>query len=166
MWRLPRMNAARRLLAILCILASSFGQLPAFADEFSDFLLKDLEPYRADCRDAGGELSQDADKAITRLDLDGDGREDAIVDMSAARCTTDFTPYCGTGGCPLLIYSARGKGRYLRIFDGRVLSYEIEHKGRRKAISFRLHGSFCGKHGPELCGKRVVITGRPFAFKN
>src|SRR5579864_4080706 len=160
------MKAARGFLAIVCILASSLAERPAFADDFHDFLLKDLEPYRADCRDAGGELSQDVDKAIARLDLDGDGRADAIVDMSELRCTTDFTPYCGTGGCPLLIYRSRGNGKYLRLFDGQVLSYEIEGKGRRKTISFRLHGSFCAKHGPELCVKRVVITGRPFAFKN
>ncbi len=86
------MKAARGFLAVFCILAASFGQRPAFADEFHDFLLKDLEAYRADCRDAGGELSQDVEKAITRLDLDGDGRVDAIVDMSGVRCTTDFTP--------------------------------------------------------------------------
>ena len=160
------MRAAQRCRALLCVLASAVAERPAFADDFRAFLAKELEPYRADCRDAGGALSQDVEKAVRRLDLDGDGRDDAIVDMSELRCTTDFSPFCGTEGCPLLIYKAKGGGKYLRLFDGQVLSYEIQGSGRRKTISFRLHGSFCGKHGPELCVKRVVITGKPFAFKN
>jgi hypothetical protein len=160
------MKAAHKLIALLCVFAASFASRSALADDFHDFLSKELEPYRADCRDAGGALSQDVDKAIRWLDLDGDGRDDAIVDMSELRCTTDFSPFCGTGGCPLLIFRAIGNGKYRRLFDGQVLSYEIQGEGRRKTISFRLHGSFCGKHGPELCVKRVAITGKPFEFKN
>jgi hypothetical protein len=147
----------------------AFLPLPAsqacFAEDFRDALSKELQPYRADCKNAGGELSGDVDKAITRIDLDGDGRPDAIVDMTQLPCTTDYTPYCGTGGCPLLIFRSLANGTYRRLFDGQVLSYEIEGKGKRKTIAFRLHGSFCGRKGPELCIKRVTITGRPFAFK-
>jgi len=58
------------------------------------------------CRRAGGTRVTLSVNAVRKLDLNGDGREDYIVDFHEAECVGRTSFFCGTGGCDLLILVA------------------------------------------------------------
>jgi hypothetical protein len=53
-------------------------------------------------------------------------------------------------------------GGYREVFRQQVLRYEIEPGEGARTIRFDLHGTHCGKTGPEPCSKRRRIGTRPF----
>lgn len=61
---------------------------------------------RADCQGfENGVLTVESD-ALSLVDLDGDGIEDALLDSSKFICSSALSMYCGTGGCNLTAYVA------------------------------------------------------------
>jgi hypothetical protein len=56
-------------------------------------------------------------------------------------------------------------GGVLLIGRHQVLRYEIEPGAGAHAIRFHLHGTYCGKTGPEPCSKRHTIGTRRFELK-
>lgn len=151
-----------RVLAGLLI-AACLGGTQAAAGDLPAEVENVLAGYRQDCREVGSELS-DPTGAVTRRDPDGDGRPDLLLDMRKARCDGVYTPFCGSAGCPLLIFVQDAGGKLSLIFDGLVRSYRISGSGWRKRMLFRLHGGFCGRGGTDPCSRRVRISGRPFSF--
>ena len=77
------------------------------------------------CRRAGGTRVTLSVNAVRKLDLNGDGREDYIVDFHEAECVGRTSFFCGTGGCDLLILVALRGGALRKVFDDRVREYEI-----------------------------------------
>ena len=124
-----------------------------------------LGEARKACRDAEGRKVTFQDGAVRRLDLTGHGRVDYVVDLSHATCDAAESLYCGTGGCELVILTKLPGGALTRVFEGRVLTHEVIPGAGAKRIRFRLHGSFCGKFGPEKCEKVRRIDGRVFEFR-
>ncbi|HEX8666508.1 MAG TPA: hypothetical protein VF744_21030 [Beijerinckiaceae bacterium] len=156
----------RRLIVALALanLALAGAPLaPAAAETLPKEIQDELEAYRASCREIESDLA-DAEKAIRRIDLDGDGRPDFVVHMDESRCASGHTPYCTTGGCALTFYLATPKG-VARIFDGVAWSYEVLGEGKRRSIRLRMHGGYCGLGGAEECFRTHRITGRSFDFK-
>lgn len=157
MWRRPIAALALAGLALA-------GAQPAPAVEsLPKEIRKDLEAFRASCREVESDIA-DADKAVRRVDLDGDGRPDFVVHMSESPCTGGHAPYCTTGGCALTLYLATPKG-LRRIFDGVAWSYEVLGEGKRRSIRLRMHGGYCGLGGAEECFRTHRMTGKPFDFK-
>jgi len=103
--------------------------------------------------------------AIRKLDLNGDGRDDYIVDFHETECGGRASFFCGTGGCDLLILVAQRGGALRKIFDDRVRGYEILSGRGPSEIRFVLHGSYCGSHGNPSCEKTRRITSEPFKFE-
>jgi hypothetical protein len=156
------MTPLRAPLLSITIAASLLGE-QALAGDLPSEVQGVLAGYRQDCKEVGSELSDPAG-AVARQDLDGDGRPDLLVDMTKARCDGVYTPFCGTAGCPLLIFVQRTGGKLFLIFDGPVQSYRVSGGAGRKTMLFRLHGGFCGRGGTDVCTRRVTISGRPFSF--
>ncbi len=116
------------------------------------------------CRRAGGTRVTLSVNAVRKLDLNGDGREDYIVDFHEAECVGRTSFFCGTGGCDLLILVALRGGALRKVFDDRVREYEILSGRGPSEIRFVLHGSYCGGHGNPSCEKTRRITSEPFKF--
>jgi hypothetical protein len=95
-----------------------------------------------------------------REDLDGDGVEDVVIDYAAAVCSEMASLYCGSGGCTVGFFLARGDG-YKRLFDGVIRNYAVQPGGR---LALDLHGTACGLYGFEACRKVFDITGDNFAL--
>ena len=117
----------RGLLPALLIAGSTTGS----ASGQQDFVNYPTEVRRAlvaadeSCRRAGGTRVTLTLNAIRKLDLNGDGRDDYIVDFHETECGGRASFFCGTGGCDLLILVAQRGGALRKIFDDRVRGYEI-----------------------------------------
>ena len=117
------------------------------------------------CRRAGGTRVTLSINAVRKLDLNGDGRDDYIVDFHEAECVGRASFFCGTGGCDLLILVALRGGALRKVFDDRVREYEILSGRGPSEIRFILHGSYCSGHGNPSCEKTHRITPEPFKFE-
>ena len=126
---------------------------------------KSLQYARDECRRQGGGRVTFAPDTVRKLDLTGDGRDDYIVDLHDTECAGARAVYCGTGGCTLDIIVARRGGGFRNVFSDRVLEYEILPGAGARTIRFRLHGSYCGGFGGQLCPKERKITGKSFVFR-
>jgi hypothetical protein len=158
--KMPCMGAARPFLG--CILLIGLG-LNAHAQELGAKLA--LDKARKECRAARGLKLTVEPEAIRSIDLNGDGRADAIVDYSHVTCERRPEIFCGTGGCPLAIVVALPGGKYREVFRQQVLRYVIEPGEGARTIRFDLHGTRCGKTGPEPCSKRQTIGTTRFEFR-
>jgi hypothetical protein len=124
----------------------------------------ELDQARSTCARQGGQAKFGAEM-VRRLDLDGDGRDDYLIDSHAAECEGVAGFFCGTGGCDLTILVALGRDRYRQVFTGNVRSYEILPGKGAKSIRFELHGSFCGGFGSSACSKVHRISAKPFKYE-
>jgi hypothetical protein len=85
--------------------------------------------------------------------LSGTRHPDWVVDYSRAPSGR----HCGTGGCPLKIWSRADGARYRPVFDRQVLSYRIDHSAAdAPALEVELHGTLCGGTGSESCSYRFA----------
>ena len=90
-----------------------------------------------------------------REDLDGDGREDLVIDYAAAVCSSSPTLNCSTGGCTVGFFLARDTG-YVRMFSDVIRGYEVFPGG---FLALDMHGTACGLYGFEACRKVFDIAG-------
>jgi hypothetical protein len=118
-----------------------------------------IDEGRAACREAGGSQLAVGPDAIRSVDLNGDRREDVVVDFRDIQCAERLNAFCGTAGCDLVILLAQPDGRFGTVFQDRVWSYTFEPKTQR--IRFAVHGSYCGKAGMENCMIRRRIGTTP-----
>lgn len=55
------------------------------------------------CKQQGGKVTI-AETFLRHMDLDGDGRDDFIVDDAGFRCSKGVPLYCGSGGCQIQVF--------------------------------------------------------------
>ena len=113
-----------------------------------------LDEVAGACRDLGGTVTMEPGFE-RREDLDGDGREDLVIDYAAAACSEAATLNCGSGGCTVGFFLARDEG-YTRMFADVIRGYEVFPGG---FLALDLHGSACGLYGFEACRKVFDIAG-------
>src|SRR5262245_57360525 len=147
----------RRLILVLGLIGWA---IPAAAQDFPKGIQEALDRHKALCLEEGGTAVTFDRNAVRRIDLNGDGRDDYILDMQDTACKGMEHVYCGTGGCTVEILIAQRDGSYKSIFSDTVFRYEIRPGRGIRTIRFSLHGGFCGKHGPDECSKARRITGK------
>lgn len=98
---------------------------------------------------------------ITRRDINGDGKEDYILDYGRFSCGGSHN-FCGSGGCATVIYASRGSG-YAMVMDDLVRGIQFKTIGGRPAMLLGLHGSACGKMGAAACGATLYWNGEKFS---
>jgi hypothetical protein len=118
-----------------------------------------LDQIVTECAAIGGTVAMEQ-SFERREDLDGDGVEDVVIDYAAAVCSEMASLYCGSGGCTVGFFLARGDA-YKRLFDGVIRNYAALPGGR---LALDLHGTACGLYGFEACRKVFDITGDNFAL--
>ena len=93
---------------------------------------------------------------IEMMDLNGDGREDALIDYQYLQCDGSSDAFCGSGGCTMRMYSGERRGLFAEA--GEFLSYgiKIQGRGRKMRIAISVHGTECGGSGASPC----TIVGR------
>lgn len=118
-----------------------------------------LDEIVRQCGSLGGSVSMEPGFE-RREDLDGDGREDVVIDYAAAVCSEMASLYCGSGGCTVGFFLSRDEG-YERIFDGVIRGYTSKPEG---LLALDLHGTACGLYGFEACRKVFRISDDSFAL--
>lgn len=108
----------------------------------------------ADCGELGGTVAMETGFERNE-DLDGDGRDDVVIDYAAAACSESPTLNCSTGGCTVGFFLARDEG-YVRMFSDVIRGYEVFPGG---FLALDLHGTACGLYGFEACRKVFDIAG-------
>ncbi|MEZ5720263.1 MAG: hypothetical protein R3D59_00225 [Paracoccaceae bacterium] len=92
----------------------------------------------ADCGELGGTVAMETGFERNE-DLDGDGRDDVVIDYAAAACSESPTLNCSTGGCTVGFFLARDEG-YVRMFSDVIRGYEVFPGG---FLALDLHGTAC-----------------------
>jgi hypothetical protein len=167
----------RKLLLACAVLVLAIGtaaaqkaakQPPFDPQNYPAEIRKSFDAATKECHEADEGKVTFAPDTVRAVDLTGDGRQDFIVSLENAKCSSFASIYCGTGGCPLDIYVALPDGSYRSVFSSQVRSYKIlpaSGKGAR-TIRFDMHGGFCGKYGAAECYKQQRITDQPFEYKD
>jgi hypothetical protein len=110
-----------------------------------------------ECGQLGGSVAMEPGFE-RREDLDGDGRDDVVIDYAAAVCSQMASLYCGSGGCTVGFFLARDEG-FTRIYDGVIRGYSARPGG---LLALDLHGTACGLYGFEACRKVFRIADDSF----
>lgn len=134
-----------RLPAMAMVLALGVG--PVHAGDAGAVV---AEARRA-CESLGGALKVGRG-AVRRLDLDGDGVRDALVDAGRLTCTSSASLFCGTGGCAV---TAIVNGRHSEFL---ARGWKRVNWDRRPVLLLAVHGSECGGVGADRCVKSVVFS--------
>lgn len=87
----------------------------------------------------------DAGKAVTEIDLNGDGTADEIIDESLFGCSSAASLYCGSGGCAL--HAVVGD----TVTSWQALSWKTIDWNQDKVLLIGRDGGWCGGMGAEYC---------------
>ncbi|WP_439578221.1 hypothetical protein [Elioraea sp.] len=119
------------------------------------------ESFQA-CREAGGTPSLNPGYE-TRVDLNGDGIEDYILDFQQFTCANAWSYFCGSAGCPLAVFISSGGG-FKNQSLGHVQGWRLI-QGSPPVIEVSLHGAMCraGGIGSEGCTRAFAWNGRELA---
>lgn len=147
----------RIILAALAILAAA----PAAAQP-APVARSTAESFQS-CREVGGTPSLKPGFE-TRIDLNGDGIEDYILDYQHLECANAWSLFCGSAGCPLGVFVSAG-GEFKDESLGHVQGWELI-QGTPPVIEVSLHGAMCrrGGIGVEGCTRRFAWNGRKLAM--
>lgn len=85
--------------------------------------------------------------------LTGGAAADWLVDYAAVPTGR----LCGTGGCPLQVWTATRGGRYRAVLDRQVLAYAASDTP--PTLRLELHGVHCGGTGSDPCAQVYAWRG-------
>ena len=134
----------RRLLIFLLLLLPS-GGLRAQSNEHEI-----VDAARQSCRDVDeGEFAMSGD-AMTRVDLNGDGQADVLVDEAKFACSTSASLFSPTGGSRLHAIVGERHDVWM------VHAWRLVEWGEHTILLLAEHGSQCGGFGYQPCFEAVT----------
>jgi hypothetical protein len=146
--------------------AQDAAKLPPFkATDYPLEVRKSLSYGVVECKRQGGGKVTFAPDTVRKVDLNGDGRDDYVVNFEDTECPGYVAAFCGTGGCMMDFLLTLPDGKIRSVFSDRIRGYEILPGEAPRTIRFQLHGSYCGGHGNPSCFKEQRITDKPFVFR-
>ncbi|HEX8166586.1 MAG TPA: hypothetical protein VF601_12460 [Beijerinckiaceae bacterium] len=129
---------------------------PALAAEWPGPVAEAVKEREAFCAGEGGRLADPA-KAIRRLDLDGDGQDDFILDDGRLRCSKGLPGWCGSGGCSMEVFLSGAKGGLKSVLTELGSGYSVEKAGRGHRVTFRTRDGAVAYRFAEGC---AILAGR------
>jgi hypothetical protein len=135
------------LLALMAVAASAqaAAKLPPFkVANYPLEVRKTLSLGPVTCREvAGGDPVGFAADTVRRIDFNGDGVKDYIVDFENTTCGGKKTGgFCGTGGCMVDFLVTLPNGKLRSVFAGQIHGYEIL-PGRPRKVRFWIFHNYC-----------------------
>lgn len=155
------------LIAVWCALAvlvATSGtavtqeQKPFRATDYPVTVRKVLSSGVLTCKQSGGGKLEFGPDTVQKVDLNGDGRLDHVVQFGKVRCPEMEHIFCGTGGCDTHFLVTMPDGAIRTLFAGTVDRYEIP-KGRPLKVRFDVHHSICEDGDPTKGCQRTVRIG-------
>jgi hypothetical protein len=147
-----------RVVTLACLLA--VAALPAAAQPAAVTAL--TREAMQDCRGAGGTPTVQSGFQTT-ADLNGDGVPDHIVDYQHLECANAWSFFCGSAGCPLVVFLSAG-AEHRPTALGHVQGWRLI-EGTPPVLEASLHGAMCrrGGIGSEGCTVQYAWNGRELA---
>lgn len=133
--------------------------------KLSDYPLevrKTLSLGATTCREVeGGGKVGFARDTVRRIDFNGDGRMDYIVNFENMTCGGEKTGgFCGSGGCTVDFLVALPNGKLRSVFVDQIHGYEIL-EGRLRKVRFFIFHNYCND-APKGCHRDIRIGYRQF----
>jgi len=102
----------------------------------------DLKEIASECTSAGGKV--DTSQAVKRVDLNGDGKEDYVLDVGSIRCE-GFASLYGDREKSVAVYAGDGAGNAKNAFNGMAFGATLEGTGPAAKLWLTVSGQTCGK---------------------
>lgn len=103
---------------------------------------------------------------MSRMDVNGDGIKDYVLDYGQLECDGSASAFCGTGGCLTQVFISSPNGSYVKALDENVRDLKFEVINQRPAMILELHGSACGRAGAAQCRVTLFWNGSRFSPAN
>ena len=126
------------LVGFLAPLACSEAQAPALPA----IVAKDLNEAASQCSDVGGKPN--TSKAVTRLDLNADGKEDYLFQVGMIQCEDAWSVY-GDRAKGVSVYVGDGKGGAKPAYTAWVYGAEVKGTGPAAKLWVTVTAEMCGK---------------------
>jgi hypothetical protein len=139
----------RRALPAALLLLALPAALPAAAEPPAA-LIEATEEAAALCSAFGGTPAILDGYRITR-DLNGDGRDDFLIDLARLECGGAWSALCGSSGCPVSAWLSGPDGGYTRFDFGRLRGVEMRDAAPLPAVVARYAAPFCAAEAVEDC---------------
>lgn len=123
-------------------------------------LVEFTEEQTAFCRDLGGQPRILASYQMIR-DLNGDGRDDFLVNLANIECQGAWSAFCGSAGCPVNAWLSEPGGGYRRFDFGYLQGVEVQDASPLPKVVAGYHGSLCGdpdRIGADTCTRTWTFT--------
>lgn len=135
----------------LAVVSASAADLPAT-------VAKDLKAIADVCTEAGGKpLTNDA---VKRVDLNGDGKEDFVLDVGSVNCDGAASIY-GDREKGVTVYAGDGAGGAATAFNGSVYGSKLDGTKLWLTVS----GQECGKKPAKTFGEESFCE-RPIVWND
>lgn len=135
------MRITMRVLAVAGSVLAYFAATQA-APTLPVAVAKDLKENVTLCTDAGGKANTDA--AVKRVDLNGDGREDYVLDVGSINCDGAASIY-GDREKAVMVYVSDAAGGAKNAFTGMHYAVRLEGTGPAAKLWLTTSGADCGK---------------------
>jgi hypothetical protein len=117
------------------------------------------------CRQAGGARPEFGADTVRRIDFNGDGRIDYVVNFGKVVCPEREHIFCGTGGCETHFMVRQPNGRIRTLFVDTIHSYRMLPRKGPGWVRFSVHHSYCDAYLATTCFKDRRIGYMPFTPK-
>ncbi|WP_022723490.1 hypothetical protein [Rhodopseudomonas sp. B29] len=147
-----------RLATVVSLLIAIVG--PARGDELQDLppsIRRSVDTLQRAC--SPDRLSFESG-FVTRKDVNGDTRDDYVLDYGQAKCGEMSSSFCGSAGCLTQVYASHADGTYSLELDMNVRGISFIKHGGTPAMLLDLHGSQCGGVGADPCTKISYFDGK------
>jgi hypothetical protein len=102
----------------------------------------DLRDIAGECTGVGGKA--DTSQAVKRVDLNGDGKEDYVLDVGSIHCDGAASIY-GDRAKGVTVYAGDGAGGAQQAFSAMAYSVSLEGTGPLAKLWLTVSGQTCGK---------------------
>ncbi|MFO1207345.1 MAG: hypothetical protein U1E63_16745 [Burkholderiales bacterium] len=134
---MPEVKVLTAALVLTCAQAA-FAAAPSLPGTVQ----ADLKAMAAECTDAGG--TAQTGNAVKRADLNGDGKEDYILDVGSIQCDGAASIY-GDRDKSVTVYVGDGAGGARSAFNEWAYEAKLEGTGPATKLWLTVMGSNCGR---------------------
>jgi hypothetical protein len=152
-------NFRRCRLVVLLLLASvgnAWSQAPTLPKSIEDDVLSTIHKSLADdiLRQCKTKPTRVPPSAVTKLDMNGDGIDDYIIEYEKVECGNIG---CGNAGCGTVFWVSQSQG-FVRGYSAASQGIErTERLAKGNAVIIGTHGSYCNRHGSDVCRYRLTF---------
>lgn len=140
--------------------ALAMSNANASSPDIPDALQGKIDAARTACAEFdNGEFAMESD-AVVRVDIDGDGEADWVIDEARFACSTAASLYGGTGGSMSHFLVAN------KVTSMQNKGWEAVKFGPHVAILARVHGSQCDGINPTPCVTASVWDGEAATWRS